>query len=125
MTDVISLPVSEPVRFDRRRIGGIVRTLGETAARNVIRATLDEIETTLVLTGQAMDRRDDGDVSAHAATLARLAWQMGLPTLASVAQNLRDCIWQRDHIAIAAIAARLRRVGYRSLATIRQDTGLS
>lgn len=125
MADVMSLPIFEPVRFDKRRIAGLVRKLGEPTARNMIRATLDEIETMLVLTGHAMDRHDDMDLATHATALAQLAWQLGLPTLAAVAQNLRDCLRQRDHIAAAAIGARLRRVGYRSLVRIRHDTGLS
>jgi len=125
MANVMSLPIFEPVRFDRRRIADIVGELGETAARNTIRLALGEIETALFRAGQAMDCHDDTDALAHAESPARLAWQLGLPTLATVAQNLRDCIQQRNHIAVAAIGARLRRVGNRSLTTIRRDTGLS
>lgn len=125
MTDVMSLPIFEPVRFDRRRIAGLVGKLGEPAARNMIRAALDDTEAALARTMLAMGRGDRTDALTHAESLAHLAWQLGLPTLATVAQNLRDCIRQRNHIAVAAIGARLKRVGHRSLVTIRRETGLS
>lgn len=122
MTNVMSLPISERVRFDQRRISEMFRTLEEPVATNMIRNAVAGIVTALADGDDALTRRDFAFALANLDVLVSLGWQLGLPSLATVAQNLRDGIRQRDDIAIAAVHARLQRVVTLSLERIRQTT---
>jgi len=57
--------------------------------------------------------------------MSRLAWQIGLLSLAGVAMDLGSCIERGDEPAIAAIRARLMRVGNRSLTEIWEGPGIT
>ncbi|RNF35085.1 hypothetical protein [Paracoccus methylarcula] len=124
MAYVRALPLSEPVRFDKRRMADIVNELGERTARNVIGLTLEQLAAALAATDKALSREDFANAVTHAEALARMAWQIGLPSLAAVAQNLGNCIEQRDPMALAAVRARLMRVGDSSFARMRENSGL-
>lgn len=118
---VKSLPLSEPVRIDKRRMSDIFNELGERTARHVIAQSLQRLETSLTTTDQALACNDYANAVAHANVLARLAWQIGLPALAAVAQNLGNCVEQCNLTALAAVRARLLRVGDNSLAALRDN----
>ncbi len=59
----------------------------------------------------------------HAEQLARLAWQVGLVTLAGVAVDVGSCAERQDKNALAATSARLHRIGNRSLTEIWERPG--
>ncbi|SIS53360.1 hypothetical protein [Paracoccus saliphilus] len=122
MAHVKALPLSEPVSIDKRRMSDIVNELGERTARNVIGQSLEQLGATLTATDKALTDKDFANAVAHADVLARLAWRVGLPVLAAVAQNLGDCVEQRNHTALDAVRARLIRVGDHSLAMIRDNS---
>lgn len=118
MAQITALAVSEPVRVDSRRVGDIVTELGETAAHNVIGLALEQLAGALTAADRAIR---DGDLTAaasHCDLLARLAWQIGLLSLAGVAMDLGACLHSRDLAARGAVHARLMRVGNRSLTAI-------
>ncbi|RMC34855.1 hypothetical protein [Paracoccus alkanivorans] len=119
MPSVTALPISEPVRIDRQRFTDIIDELGERTGRNVIDLALEQFALVMTATEKALARNDFPDAVSHAALLTRLAWQIGLPLVAIVAQNLGNCIEQRDLTALAAIRARLARVGNNSLTILR------
>ncbi|MBU3031094.1 hypothetical protein [Paracoccus marinaquae] len=124
MAQITALAVSEPVRVDARRVGDIIGELGETAAQNVIGLALEQLAGTLTATDAALEAGDLAQAVAHADRLSRLAWQIGLLSLAGVAMDLGSCAERRDMGALAAVRARLMRVGNRSLTAIWDRTGL-
>lgn len=123
MAQIKALPVSEPVRVDGRRVGDIVSELGETAAHSVIGLALEQMATMLMHIDQAVHARDLAQVVTHADRLSRLAWQIGLLSLAGVAMDLGGCAERRDEVALTAVRARLMRVGNRSLTAIWDADG--
>ena len=118
MAQIMALAVSEPVRVDSRRLGDIVTELGETAAQNVIGLALEQLAAALTAADKAVCAGDLPEAGRQCDLLARLAWQIGLLSLASVAMDLGCCADKRDGVAIGAVHARLMRVGNRSLTAI-------
>ncbi|MDB6178104.1 hypothetical protein PAF17_11415 [Paracoccus sp. Z330] len=125
MAQIMPLAMTEPVKVDSRRVGDIVSELGETAAENVIGIALEQLALALQATEAALDADDLAQTVAHADRLSRLAWQIGLLSLAGVAMDLGTCAERRDLWALAAVRARLKRVGNRSLTAIwdRSESG--
>ncbi|WP_347139227.1 hypothetical protein [Paracoccus sp. SSK6] len=124
MAQITALAVSEPVRVDSRRVGDIVTELGETAAQNVIGLALEQLAGALTAADRAIRDADLPEAGRQCDLLARLAWQIGLLSLAGVAMDLGACTERRDPVAVGAIHARLMRVGNRSLTAIWDRTGL-
>lgn len=124
MAQITALAVSEPVRVDARRVGDIVNELGATGAEHVIGLALEQLAAAL---GAVDDAIRDDDLPAavgHSDSLARLAWQIGLLSLAGVAMDLGVCAQRRDLASLAAVRARLMRVGNSSLTEIWERAGL-
>lgn len=120
------LAVQEPVQVDARRLNEIVDELGETAAQDVICVALEQLAQTLADARQAAMAGDTAELTARAEMLSRLAWQVGLTTLAGVAVDVAACAERRDGIGLAATLARLIRIGNRSLTEIWDERqGLS
>ena len=124
MAQIMALAVSEPVRVDSRRVGDIVTELGETAAQNVIGLALEQLAGALTAADRAVGAEDLPEIARQSDLLARLAWQIGLLSLAGVAMDLGGCAERRDPIALPAVHARLMRVGIRSLTAIWDRSGL-
>ena len=117
------LAVQEPVRIDARRLAEIVDELGEAAAQAIICAALEQMATGLAATRDAALAGDTAELSERAEQLSRLAWQVGLPSLAGVAVDVMDCAERRDAIGLAATLARMMRIGNRSLTEIWDGAG--
>lgn len=118
MAQITALAVSEPVRVDARRVGDIVNELGESAAQNVIGLALEQLAHSLTAIEEALSQGDTAHGLAQANSLARLAWQIGLVSLAGVAMDLGHCLEKGDSGATAAVRARLMRIGNQSLTAI-------
>ena len=118
MGNLTVLAIQEPVRVDARRLGEIVDELGETAAQSIIGAALEQLATALSSTRDSAMAGDMATLSERAEMLSRLAWQVGLPTLAAVAVDVLGCAERRDPTSLAATLARLMRIGNRSLTEI-------
>ena len=125
MAQISALAVSEAVRVDSRRVAEIMAQLGETAAQHVIGLALEQLATALAAVDQALERADRAQAVAHAERISRLAWQIGLLSLAGVAMDLGSAAERGDMPALAAIRARLMRVGNRSLTAIWDRTALA
>lgn len=125
MAQISALAVDEAVRVDARRVGDIVNELGEATATNVIGMALEQLAAALEdIDGAIIDSRLS-DVVTHSDKLARLAWQVGLTSLAGVAVDLGACAERRNLGAMAAVRARLMRVGNRSLTEIWDSADFS
>lgn len=124
MVNLMVLTMQEPVQVDARRLGEIVDELGETAAHNVICVALEQLAQALSDARLAAMTGDMAELAARSEMLSRLAWQVGLTSLAGVAVDVAACAERQDGIALAATLARLIRIGNRSLTEIwdeRQD----
>ncbi|MFN4060600.1 MAG: hypothetical protein ACK4IA_07595 [Paracoccus hibiscisoli] len=124
MAQISALAVSEVVRVDSRRVAEIVTELGETAAQHVIGLALEQLAAALTTVDEALQAGDMGQAVAQAERMSRLAWQIGLLSLAGVAMDLGSTAERGDMAALAAIRARLLRVGNRSLTAIWDRTAL-
>lgn len=123
MTKVARLAVEESVSIDMQRLEEIVRELGENTAAEVITAALEQLALALTRTVTAADRAELSEVVAHADRMSRLAWQVGLVTLAGVAIDVGSCAERREMGALAATVARLRRIGNQSLTQVWDQPG--
>ncbi len=122
MLKVAVLSVDEDVRIDQRRLDEIVAELGRRAAHELIGAALEQLAIGLRETLHAAAADDCARVAAHADRLSRLAWQVGLVTLAAVAVDAGQCAERGDRLALQAVLARLERIGNRSLTEIWDGT---
>ena len=123
MTKIAVLTVDEAIRIELQRLEQIISELGEETAAQVIGAALEQLALALTRTLAAGDAGDLAGAVAHAEQLARLAWQVGLVTLAGVAVDVGSCAERQDRTALAATSARLRRIGNRSLTEIWDAPG--
>lgn len=125
MAEITALAISEAVRVDTRRVAEIVAELGETSAQHVIGLALEQLATALEAVDQALGQADLGQAAIHAERMSRLAWQIGLLSLAGVAMDLGSTAERGDMAALAAIRARLHRAANRSLTAIWDRTALA
>ncbi len=91
MSKIAPLGVVEPIRVDAGRIQNIVNELGEVAAEGVIQMALEQMATSVEGLLDSAKRGDEEAIVAQAERLSRLAWQVGLVSLAGVAIDVADC----------------------------------
>ncbi len=113
-----NLAVEEEIQVDQQRIREIVAELGEMAASNLIVAAMEQLSLALRQALRAAAQNDKVQIAAHADRLSKLAWQVGLVTLAGVAVDVGRCSESGDMQALSATLARLERVANRSLMEI-------
>lgn len=124
MAQVTALAVDEAIQVDARRVGDIVNELGEHAAQNVIGLALEQMAVLLTDVDASLDADRLADAVQQAERLSRLAWQVGLSSLAGVAVDLASCAERRDLASLRAVQARLARVGNLSLTEVWEcDSG--
>jgi hypothetical protein len=123
MTQIAVLAVDETIRIDLQRLEQIISELGEATATQVIGAALEQLALALTHTLAAVEKDELAEVVAHAEQLARLAWQVGLVTLAGVSVDVGSCAERQDRAGLTATSARLRRIGNRSLTEIWEAPG--
>ena len=121
MGNLMVLAMHEAVLVDTRRLGEIVDELGETAAQNIICAALEQLAAALADTREAAMAGDTARLAERAEMLSRLAWQVGLTSLAGVAVDVAICAERQDDTGLAATLERLMRIGNRSLTEIWDD----
>ncbi|MDS9466673.1 hypothetical protein RGQ15_03640 [Paracoccus sp. MBLB3053] len=121
MAAIAQLAVEERVLIDKQRLETIVTELGETVASQVIGLALEQLALAMNRTLAAAGEGELADVVADADRLSRLAWQLGLVTLAGVAIDVGSSAEQRDLGALGATCARLHRIGSQCLTRIWDD----
>ena len=118
MAELTVLSMTDRVHIDSRRLGEIVDELGETAAHTVLTLALEQLAQGLEVLRTAAAGGDAAELAMRAEMLARLAWQVGLTSLAGVAVDVAVCAEWGDKIGLAATLARLMRIGNRALTEI-------
>lgn len=118
MAELTVLTMTEKVQIDSRRLAEIVDELGETAAHDVLTLALEQLARGLQDLRAAAAQGDAAALAMRAEMLARLAWQLGMTSLAGVAVDVAVCAERRDDVGLAATLGRLLRIGNRSLTEI-------
>ncbi|WP_312526448.1 hypothetical protein [Paracoccus sp. (in: a-proteobacteria)] len=121
MSKVAVLAVQEAVQIDQARVTEIVTELGEGAGQTLIIAAMEQLALALRQTLRAAAQDDGAQVLLHVEHLSRLAWQVGLVTLAGVAVDVGRCVDSHNRQAMAATLSRLERVANSSLMGIWDD----
>ena len=115
MGKVVPLTPHEVVRQDVEAIAVIYRNLGAPTAEQMVTRALGELALTMAGLAEKVRLQDMRDLAQQLARLRRLATDLGLLSLAAVAQDAQGCLARADATAFAAVWARLLRVAERSL----------
>ncbi|MBL9049053.1 MAG: hypothetical protein JNK19_02950 [Tabrizicola sp.] len=122
MGDVTALRPREVVRQDVEAIAVIYRNLGAPVAEQMVTRALGELALTMAGIAEKVRAQELRDLARQLGRLNRLASDLGLSSLSSVAKDAKTCLERADGTAFAAVWARLLRVAERSLAP---DAGLA
>ena len=110
----------EHVRLDPDRIGALYYNLGEAGAENAI---CQAMETLALRLGELPRLTRAGDLDALGRTargMVGIAEEIGMTKLAQVASDVATACARHDRNAAGATAARLTRIGDRSLTALCQ-----
>ena len=121
MGEIVPLRPREVVRQDVEAIAVIYRNLGAPVAEQMVTRALGELALTMAGIAEKVRAQELRDLARQLGRLRRLAADLGLLTLATVAGDARTCLERAEGTAFSAVWARLLRVAERSLAT---DAGL-
>lgn len=115
MDCVTALTPREVVHQDVEAIATIYRNLGAAVAEQMVTRALGELALTMSGIVEKVRAQDLRDVARQLTRLARLAGDIGLISLASIAGDARTCLERADGTAFSAVWARLMRVAEQSL----------
>lgn len=118
MATVSWIRIEEGVRVDPDRVLRLAAQLGRIDAVHLIAATSQDLAEHFARIELAMRRRQPEQVGWAAVEVERLADQVGMIGLARVARDLQQCCRRDDRAAQEAVAARLMRIGERSLSAM-------
>jgi hypothetical protein len=110
--------VEEAAVLDTTRILVLRQSLGDQRAREVVEEVVFHLSDRIGLLRAALDERNVAEAQVLASRLACLSEQVGLPDFARVARDLGACLAAEDAVAVAAVAARLERLGEESLFSV-------
>lgn len=116
MGKVTALKPREVVRQDVEAIAAIYRNLGAPTGEMMVARALGELALTMAGIAERVRAQELRDLARQLAHLRRLAEEIGLTSLATVAGDTRGCLERADGTAFSAVWARLLRVAERSLA---------
>jgi len=117
MGEIAALRPREVVHQDVEAIALIYRNLGAPVAEQMVTRALGELALTMAGIAEKVRAQDLRDLARQLARLRRLAADLGLLSLATVAGDARTCLERADGTAFSAVWARLLRVAERSLST--------
>ena len=115
MEPVTALMPREVVRQDVEAIAAIYRNLGAPVAEQMVTRALGELALTMTGIVEKVRVQDLRDLARQLSRLGRLAEDIGLISLASIAGDARTCLERADGTAFSAVWARLMRVAEQSL----------
>jgi hypothetical protein len=115
MGEITALRPREVVRQDVEAIAVIYRNLGAPVAEQMVTRALGELALTMAGIAEKVRAQELRDLARQLGRLARLAGDLGLSSLSSVAGDAKTCLERADGTAFSAVWARLMRVAERSL----------
>jgi hypothetical protein len=108
----------EAAALDTSRILVLRQSLGDERCREIVSEVVFHLTDRLGQLQTALDHGDAAEAQVQASRLASLSEQVGLADFARVARDLGGCLGSGDATAVAAVAARLMRLGEESLFTV-------
>lgn len=117
MGEITALRPREVVRQDVEAIAVIYRNLGAPVAEQMVTRALGELALTMAGLAEKVRAQELRDLARQLGRLGRLAADLGLLSLATVAGDAKICLERADGTAFSAVWARLLRVAERSLAS--------
>ena len=105
----------EDAALDTSRILVLRQSLGDARCREVVSEVVFHLTDRLGQLQSALYKGDAAEAQVQASRLASLSEQVGLADFARVARDLARCLEAGDAVAVAAVGARLMRVGEDSL----------
>lgn len=118
VTEVRILAQNEPAVLDADKLESLYRQLGDVSAEDVVCRAMEELATRLTQTERHYRTGQRDEMRKSARSIGAIAEQIGMGGLAQVAGHVTRCMEAGDEIALAAVLARLIRVGERSLTEI-------
>ncbi|MEM9549702.1 MAG: hypothetical protein AAGA05_00920 [Pseudomonadota bacterium] len=116
--NIIVLRREESVRVDPDQLGALYRQLGESGAEDVVCRAIEELAVRLSHCERMWRSQDLPGLRKSARSLIAIAEQIGMNSLARVADDVTRTIDQHDQVAQAATLTRLMRIGERSLTAV-------
>jgi len=116
--ELYEIATREDAVLDTGRIGVLRQSLGDQRCREVVSEVVFHLTDRLGLLQAALDAGDMTEAQTLASRLASLSEQVGLRDFARVARDLDGCLAAGDLVAMAAVAARLLRLGEESLFSV-------
>ena len=116
--ELYSIPAHEDAEVDRSRLHLLRQSLGDQRCREVVSEVVFHLTDRLGLLQTALDEGEVAEARVLAGRLASLSEQVGLSDFSRVARDLVGCLAAGDRIAIAAVSARLERLGEDSLFSV-------
>lgn len=108
----------EDAALDTSRILVLRQSLGDQRCREIVEEVVFHLSDRLNLLQGALEAGDIAGAQMLASRLASLSEQVGLAVFARVSRDLGACLSADDRIAVAAVAARLVRLGEDSLFSV-------
>jgi hypothetical protein len=105
----------EDAALDTARILLLRQSLGDQRCREIVAEVVFHLTDRLGLLQGALESRNSAEAQVLASRLASLSEQVGLADFARVARDLAGCLGAGDAVAVAAVGARLMRLGEDSL----------
>ena len=115
---VYEIASHEPAALDTARLNVLRQSLGDQRCREVIEEVVFHVADRLALLNQALDADDWIEIERLATRMASLSEQVGLSDFARVSRDLCAVIAVMDPVAMAAVSARLIRLGEDSLYSV-------
>lgn len=115
---VIKLRHEEPVCFDADRLEALCQEVGETEAELVIARALEQIAIKLAALKAYHTMGEFTEMDKTCSSLAKVAGEIGMTTLARVSRDVRACLPTGNAAAIGATLDRLMRIGGNSAHSI-------
>lgn len=106
------------MQVDCDRLADLYTQLGGQQAEGVVNRAMEELAVRICKIEAAHRRRQYKDVAKMSRGLVAIADQVGLKSVARVAQDVCTCCAQSERVALAATVARLGRICDRSLCAV-------
>ncbi|QJF49855.1 hypothetical protein [Roseobacter ponti] len=118
MNHVLNIRLKETVQVDQDRLGALYAELGEAGAEDIVCRAMEELALRLSHCSRLYTAQNNDDLRKCARSLIAIADQIGMSVLARVAGDVTRAVDGNDAPALAAVMARLLRIGDQSLTAI-------
>lgn len=125
LAKVTILAQSEAVRLDAEKLEALYAQLGDIGAEDVVCRAMEELAVKLAQTEKRYREGRLDEMHKSARSIAAISEQIGMLMLSRVALDVTECIANHNDAALAAVLARLVRIGERSLTEIWELQDLS